>query len=109
MSAPSFTRMRRRLVLEAPQEIADGAGGVVRNFTAIATIWAAVGPVAAQADVTAERSGQKVSHRITIRHRADLTAAHRFVDDARVFEIRGIVDAEEAGRYLVVDAEEIRP
>lgn len=109
MSVPSFTRMRRRLVLEAPSESADGAGGVARSFAAVATVWAAVEPVAARPDVTAERSGQAITHRITIRRRADITAAHRFTEDARVFEIRAIVDPAEAGRYLVVEAEETRP
>lgn len=109
MSAPSFTRMRRRLVLEAPSESADGAGGVVRGFAAVATVWAAVEPVAARADVTADRSGQRITHRIAIRRRDDITAAHRLVEGARVFEIRAIVDPGEAGRYLEIEAEEVRP
>lgn len=109
MSAPSFTRMRRRLVMEAPSETADGAGGVARSFVAVATLWAAVEPVAARPDVTADRSGQKVTHRIAIRRRDDITAAHRFVEGTRMFEIRAIVDPGEAGRYLEIEAEEVRP
>jgi SPP1 family predicted phage head-tail adaptor len=101
--------MRRRLVLEAPTESADGAGGVTRSFAAVATLWATLEPVAARAEVTAERSGQAITHRITIRRRMDVTAAHRFTEDARLFEIRGIVDADEAGRYLIIEAEEVRP
>ena len=40
--------LNRRLVLEAPVESADGAGGVTRSYSAVATLWAAVEPVAAR-------------------------------------------------------------
>lgn len=45
MSDPG--RLNRRLVLEAPVETDDGAGGVTRGFAAVATLWASVVPISA--------------------------------------------------------------
>jgi SPP1 family predicted phage head-tail adaptor len=65
MSEPA--RFNRRLALEAPVETPDGAGGVTRTYETVATIWAAVTPVAARGDVVADQSGASVTHRIVIR------------------------------------------
>ena len=45
MSNPGL--LNRRLVLEAPVETADGAGGVARSFNEIATLWVSVTPISA--------------------------------------------------------------
>jgi hypothetical protein len=44
----------RRLVLEAPAETDDGAGGVSRSYTTVATVWALVTPLQARSDVAAD-------------------------------------------------------
>src|SRR5262249_58585349 len=59
--------LNRRLVLEAPVESGDGAGGVVRSYEAIATLWAQITPVAASGDVAADSLGAKLRHRIVLR------------------------------------------
>ena len=43
--------LNRRLVLEAPAETGDGAGGVVRTYEAVTTLWAQVTPVSGRGDV----------------------------------------------------------
>jgi SPP1 family predicted phage head-tail adaptor len=97
--------LNRPLVLEAPDETADGAGGVIRSYEAVATLWASVEPVAARGDVVAAQPGATVTHRIVIRHRADVTTRHRLRDGARVFRIVAI---RERGRrrFLDIQAEE---
>jgi SPP1 family predicted phage head-tail adaptor len=97
-------RLNRRLVLEAPVELGDGAGGVVRSFAAVATLWAQVAPVAARSEVSADALGAAVTHRIVLRYRTDIMLRHRLRDAARVYRIVAI--RERHRRFLDIDAEE---
>jgi len=97
--------LNRRLVLEAPDETGDGAGGVTRSYITAATMWAHIAPLSARADVTAESLGAVLNHRIVIRRRAGLDAHHRFRDGARVYRIIAIRETVDR-RFLEIDAEE---
>ena len=106
MSEPSIDpgALNRRLALEAPVESADGTGGVVRGYQTIATLWASVEPIAARGDVVAAQLGATVTHRIALRHRADITTRHRLRDGARLFRI--VTIRERGKRFLDIHAEE---
>jgi SPP1 family predicted phage head-tail adaptor len=97
-------RLNRRLTLEAPAESADGAGGVTRSFSAVATLWASVEPVSARANVSADAPGATITHRIQIRYSADITLRHRFRDGNAVFVIVAIRERDK--RFLDIDAEQ---
>ena len=102
MTAPG--ELNRRLVLEAPVETADGAGGVTRSYAAIMTLWASVEPLSARPAVVADAAGATVTHRIVTRRRAAVTTRHRFVEGGTVYRI---VTLREDGsrRFLVIGAE----
>jgi SPP1 family predicted phage head-tail adaptor len=104
MSDPG--KLNRRLVLEAPVEADDGAGGVARNFAAIATLWASVTPVSAQEEIEAARLGARVTHRIGIRFTSDITTRHRFRDDSAVYRIVSPRDRDGDKRFLDIAAEQ---
>lgn len=104
MSDPG--RLRHRLVLEAPVEAADGAGGVVRSYESVATVWAAITPVALSEQVAAEALGARLTHRIVIRTGVAVTTRHRFTLGNRIFRIVGIRDPDEHGRFQEILAEE---
>lgn len=101
--------MRRRLVLEAPVETPDGAGGVVRTYSAVATMWAAVAPIgasglASRGDVIADVLGASVTHRIVIRAGREVTIHHRFREATRTFRVLSVRDPDR--RFLEILAEE---
>jgi SPP1 family predicted phage head-tail adaptor len=98
--------LKQRLVLEVPAETPDGAGGVTRDYATVATLWAAVTPVAARESVVAEDGGASVTHRILIRMRDDLTTRHRLRKGERIWRITGMRDADASGRFLLIEAEE---
>jgi SPP1 family predicted phage head-tail adaptor len=104
-----IAQLRHRLTLEAPDETPDGAGGVVRSWTALGEIWAAIEPLSAGESIVADKRVGRLTHRIVIRHRADLTLNHRFRLGTRTFAIRSLRDAEERGRLLECLVEEERP
>lgn len=98
--------MNRRLVLEAPVEDADGAGGVTRSFEAVATMWAAVAPVSAAREIEAARLGARVTHRLHLRFADDITTRHRFRDGQRIYRIVTLRDRDGRRRFLEIEAEE---
>lgn len=99
-------RLNRRLVLEAPMETPDDAGGVVRAYSDVGTIWADVTPVAARSDVEAESAGATVTHRIRVRSGPTITTWHRLRLDALVFRIVSVRAHDRSGRFLDIHAEE---
>ena len=96
--------LNRRLVLEAPVEAGDGAGGVTRAYGAAATLWAKVLPLSARADVAGDSLGAALRFRIVIRARGGVTARHRFRDGARIYRIVAINESANR-RFLEIDAE----
>jgi SPP1 family predicted phage head-tail adaptor len=99
-------RFNRRLVLEAPIETPDGAGGVTRAFMTLATLWAEMTPLAGRADTQAASLGAIATHRILVRAGVDITTQHRLTLDAREFRIVSIRDHDRSGRYIEIHAEE---
>lgn len=97
-------RLNRRLVLEAPTEEDDGAGGVVRDFQSAALLWASIEPLSARAALSADAPGAVVSHRIIVRRRMGITTRHRLREGERIFDI---VSLSESGRgFLDIRAQE---
>jgi SPP1 family predicted phage head-tail adaptor len=97
-------RLKTRLVIEAPDEADDGQGGVARAFTTVATVWAAVMPLAARGRVEADAGGAVIKVRIILRSNFALTLQHRLVDGAKVYRITALRDRDDR-RFIEVDAE----
>jgi SPP1 family predicted phage head-tail adaptor len=98
--------LRHRLVLEAPVETPDGAGGVTRTYQALTNVWAKVTPASARDQLVASAPGATVTHRIVIRRRNDVTTGHRFRLGARVYRILALRDADGGGQFTEIIAEE---
>lgn len=92
--------LRHRLIIEAPIETPDGIGGVTRTWTALATLWGEIEPLAADDVMLADKRIGLVTHKIHVRHRLDVTVAHRFRLGSRIYAVRAVRDAEERGRFL---------
>ena len=96
--------LNRRLSLQAPDESADGAGGVTRSFATVALVWAQVTPLAVRADIAAASLGAAQRVRILIRRRGDVTTKHQLVDGQTVYRV---VAARLSAdwRFVEIDAE----
>ena len=107
MSAPlkDIGALNRRLVLEAPAETSDGAGGVVRTYEAVTTLWAQVTSVSARGDIAAGSLGAVLRHRIVIRARSGIGTRHRLRDGAHVYRIVAVRESD-GRRFLEIEAEE---
>jgi head-tail adaptor len=100
MSAPAMTR---RLLLEAPERVADGAGGFSEVWVARGHIWAAVETRGAGREVD---QAARLQLKITMRAVPQGAAARpdpamRFRDGARLYRIEAVHEGEPLGRTLV--------
>lgn len=103
--------LNRKLVLEAPERLPDGAGGFTEGWAVLGTLWAQV-----EARTGREKQGEAVPVS-TVGYRITLRAApmgntmrplpdQRLRDGARLFRILAVAERGMDGRYLTCFAEE---
>jgi SPP1 family predicted phage head-tail adaptor len=97
---------RTELSLQQAALTADDMGGHAETWTEIATVFAMVEPVSAEARFGAGQTLEAVTHRITLRQRPEIASGMRFVRGERVFNIVEVHDSDETGRYFVCRAKE---
>jgi head-tail adaptor len=111
MSAP---RLDRRMVLETPVSLADGAGGFQLTWAVQGVIWAALTPGAGREVAGEELRQTQVPYHITVRAAAlgapsRPKAADRLRDGSRVFALLAVTEADALGQYLTCFAREEGP
>lgn len=102
-------RLRHRLVVQAENPLPDGGGGRGDPWAApitLATVWGRVEPLGGAERLRAMQLDARVSHRVTLRYRADVTARERLVFGQRVFKIRAVINLEERNEWLQLLCEE---
>ena len=104
-------RLNRKLVLETPERISDGAGGFVVDWQVLGTLWAQVTARVGRETSLGEAPISTMSYRIVVR--ATPYGApdrpkpeQRFRDGARLFLIRAVAEEDSDGRYLTCFATE---
>lgn len=107
MSGPADTSMalNHKLVLEAPQEIPDGAGGCLRSWGALGTLWGRVEPRSARLGLgevgAISSSGFTVwVHGAPVGQSNRPAPGQRFVMQGRVLRIEAVTEEEPRGLYL---------
>ena len=108
MSAP---HLNRKLVLEAPIRVADGAGGFAETWEALGAVWAEITARSGSERSIAGVPVSRVGYRIVVRGAPEGSSMRpspdqRFVEGARRFVIRAVADRDPQGRYLTCFADE---
>ena len=97
--------LNRRLVLQAPGDSDDGAGGFARTYDVVATLWGQVIPQSAQTDDNAGGLGATLRFRIVLRARDDISTQHRLLDGAHIYRVVAARLSADR-RFTEIDAEE---
>lgn len=108
MGAP---RLNRKLVLETPERVADGAGGFAQSWVPLGTLWAEI-----TSGTGTERFGEGVQLSRT-RFKIIVRAApfdapsrprpeQRLREGVRIFRILSVAEHDTDARYLTCHAEE---
>lgn len=107
----SMPRLNRALVLEAPQDVPDGAGGANRMWLPLGTLWGEVSLRTGR--LTGGEAGplSVTSYRISVRGApegdpARPVAGQRFRAGPRVWRIEAVAERDPEGRYLTCFAQE---
>jgi SPP1 family predicted phage head-tail adaptor len=99
-------RLRCELSLQDSQRTADGLGGFSEIWVETATLFGQIEPVHARDVFGADQTLETVTHRITVRWRADVRSGMRLSRLGRGFDILTVHDPDESGRYLVCRVKE---
>lgn len=104
-------RLNRKLVLETPERVADGAGGFAQSWVPLGTLWAEI-----RSGTGSERFGEGVQlsrTRLKIIVRAAPFGApsrprpeQRLREGIRIFRILSVGEHDTDARYLICHAEE---
>lgn len=110
-------RLRHRVRIERYAELLDSNGETIqdpetgeisREWTAVATVWAAVEPLSAREFIQSQATQSQISARIVIRYRDGLDAAMRLVHvrtgrDDVIYNPHGfLADVESGLEYLTI-------
>lgn len=102
-------KLRHRLTIEEEARVADGGGGFAVTWSELSTdptVWGAVVPLSGREVLQAQQLATPVTHKVTIRHRSDVTAAMRLKLGTRAFNIRAVINVDERDRWLELMCEE---
>jgi len=88
--------LRERVTLQQATETADGQGGTVRTWAALATVWA---------QVLAAGAGRE-NYAITIWRRTDVTPQMRVVWGSKTLQIEGVRDPDGRRVWTTLDCVE---
>lgn len=111
MSRDIAAQPRRRLVLEDPQRLSDGAGGYSESWAPLGVVW---GAFTSQSGRTSGRDGGSLSlqrYKITLRAAPQGSPARprpgqRLRQGQRLFRIEAVSEADSLGRYLTCQCQE---
>lgn len=107
----SARQLNRALLLEAPQETGDGAGGRYKAWVVLGTLWAEVRPGAGNQAAGEEVVLARTTCRIVVRGAPVGSSqrpkpGQRFREGTRLFSILAVFEADAEGRFLTCYARE---
>lgn len=106
-------RLRHRVVLQrfngTVDDYGDARQDVDANWEPVATVWAAVDPVAGREFYANYQAQAELSHKVSVRYRSDVRAGMRvLLEGSRRLEIESVIDWEERHEHLLLMCREVR-
>ena len=103
--------LNRKLTLEDPQRVADGAGGYAITWVALGTLWAQITPRTGRATGVESATVAEMPYKIFVRAAAAGAPSRprpdqRFRAGSRIFRIEAVTEADPAAQFLVCFARE---
>ena len=102
----SIGQLRHRLSPQAPTATADSYGGRTIVWTDVVTLWGRIDSLRGAEQLHGMQLGERVTHRITIRFREDVSAVQRLRFGSRIFKIQSVLDRDGRRRWLELLCEE---
>lgn len=100
-------KLRHRVALQARAQTPGGSAAIDDTYSTVATVWAAVEQIEGGAFVAGQQTEERVTHKVTIRHRTDVEAWRYLLWDSKRFRVHERRDADDRQRFLEILAEEM--
>ena len=103
--------LRKRITFQTRDATVDSYGQQATTWSDAFTAWASIEPLSGRELFAAQAVQSEVSHKITVRYRAELAnpvaaAAMRVSYGGRIFNIHGALDINERRRLVELPASE---
>ena len=107
----SRVNLNRKMLLEAPTRVPDGAGGYTESWSPLGSLWVELrargGRETSGEDTTLSRTGFRILVRAApFGAPSRPSPEQRFREGARVFRITSVAEYDQQGRYLSCLADE---
>jgi SPP1 family predicted phage head-tail adaptor len=100
--------MRHKITLQSLDKTAtDGGGNYNEVWDNVADVWAKVSPISGQQFIIAGQHNQQLTHTVSMRYRADITPAMRFLYRGRILRIQYIQNIDERNIELRINCIEV--
>lgn len=103
-------KLRHRVVIQEQVETQDVSNGAINvSWRDVATVWAAIEPLSAREFVAAQAESSKVTTRITIRYRNNISAKMRLYHASKdaYYNIEGVLADKDSGlEYITLPCSE---
>ena len=99
--------LKTRLTIQEPVRTPDGGGGFTTVWQNIATepvVFAQVIQTSGGETLRGQQVTAGAAYRITLRHRDDITPAHRLLDGATAYNITALRDPDGSHAWLDITA-----
>ena len=84
-------KLRQRVTIQELVRTDDGYGGITETWQDVATVWAAVEPLRGNERYRAQQVQSELSHKVTMRYRAEIKPQTRLLYGVRVLEIEAVL------------------
>lgn len=99
-------RLNKRVDIEKPVHTSDSGGGFSESWQIFASVWAEVKPLRGRENFADFKLHGTVNYRITIRYLSGIEPRMRVNYNGRIFNIRAVMNVDEADTVLELLAEE---
>lgn len=103
-------KLRHRVVIQKQAESQNQSdGSIIVEWVDVAKVWCAIEPLSAREFVSAQAEASKITTRITVRYRSDITAKMRLYHAAKdmYYNIEGVLADKDSGiEYLTLPCSE---
>ena len=103
--------LSRKLTLETPERVADGAGGFAIDWQPLGVLWAEILPGTGRERALHQLPRSLVPLRIFVRAApvespSRPIAGQRFREGSRIYNINAVTEKDRSGRFLLCHADE---
>lgn len=105
-------KLRHRITIQQQVEVQNPDNGAMSvDWSNVATVWAAIEPLSAKEFIASESETSKITTRVTIRFRTDVTAKMRLLHNKKgvdfYYNVEGVLPDKDSGlEYLTLPCSE---